>query len=70
MQYFAILGCIIYIYIDITNIKRNCDTLIQQNDNKTTEAFEHFCVLLQWCSVRKEREVFESFSRFIIVLLD
>ena len=43
----------IYIYIYIkqnTNIKRNCDTLIQYNDNKTTKAFEHSCVLPQWCT--------------------
>ena len=35
------------IYKQNKNIKRNCDTLIQQNDNKTTIAFEHSCVLPQ-----------------------
>ena len=32
------------------NIMRSCDTLIQLNDNKTTNAFEHSCVLPQWCT--------------------
>ena len=73
------------IYRQNTNIERNYDTLIQINDNKTTKAFEHSCVLPQWCTVgkkiklnfftdstplRKDKGVFESFGRFIIVLLD
>ena len=43
----------VYIYKQKTNIKRNCDYLIQLNDNKTTIAFEHSCVLPQWCTVGK-----------------
>ena len=38
----------IYIYIQNTNIKRNCDTLIQSNDNKTTIDFEHTSVRNLW----------------------
>ena len=33
------------IYKQHANIKRSCDTLIQCNDNKTTNAFEHSCDL-------------------------
>ena len=31
-----------------TNIKRNCDTFIQSNYNKTTIDFEQSCVLNLW----------------------
>ena len=42
--------------------------------NETTKAFEHSCVLPQWCTantpLRKDAGMFESLGRFIIVLLD
>ena len=43
----------IYIYILNTKIKRIFDTLIKYDENKTTKAFEHYCVLAQWCTGEK-----------------